>query len=384
MPTFRLISLSGENDLLIKTARPYCHQSSPNVRHLHLGQGDRVLRADLRVAVRAFAPEAGDGLGDLFICGAIAQEPTQVKAFDREQAGIELAFRGEAGPGAGAAKRLGDGSDHTDLAAAILVAPALRDLAFVVRVVRLQRQFGVDHPDDLSGGDHIVQAPAVAMTHVHVFNEAQDITLLAEEARHRQDAGFVQAALDHHVDLDRSQTDTRGCIHSIQYFLHRKIHIVHGLEGFIVQGIEADRHTLQASCLEGRRLFGKQRPVGRQGEVEIGDLGEHLHQERQVAPYERLPTRQADFADAMPGEEARQAGDLLEGENLVAVQELMIGPKDFLGHTVYTAKITPVGDGNSQVAQGSFQGIDQRVHLYIGSKWLLVIFNIIITILYEI
>ena len=42
------------------------------MRHFHLGQRDGVLRADLGVAVGAFAPDMGDLLGDFLVTGAAA------------------------------------------------------------------------------------------------------------------------------------------------------------------------------------------------------------------------------------------------------------------------------------------------------------------------
>ena len=52
---------------------------------------------------------------------------------DGEEAGVEPPVGGEAGAGAVAAERLGDRGDDADLAGAVLVAPALRHLAPVVR-----------------------------------------------------------------------------------------------------------------------------------------------------------------------------------------------------------------------------------------------------------
>jgi len=38
---------------------------------------------------------------------------------------------------------------------------------------------------------------------------------------------------------------------------------------------------------------------------------------------------------------------------------LMIRSEDFLGHAIHATKITPVGDGNSQVAQGAVESISK-------------------------
>ncbi len=54
------------------------------------------------------------------------------RAGRREQARVEPALGGDARPGAVAAERLRDGGDDADLAAAVAVAPAPRDLSAVV------------------------------------------------------------------------------------------------------------------------------------------------------------------------------------------------------------------------------------------------------------
>lgn len=88
----------------------------------------------------------------------------------------------------------------------------------------------------------------------------------------------------------------------------------------------------------------------------------------EVTPHQRLSTGQADLADAVIREDMSQAGDLFEGQDLVAVQELMIWPEDLFRHTIDTAEIAAVGDGNAQVAQGTFEGIYQRHRLWVGFK----------------
>ena len=62
----------------------------------------------------------------------------------REEAGVEAALGGEPRARAVAAERLRHRGDHADLAAAVAVAPALRDLAAVVRLDRLERELGGD------------------------------------------------------------------------------------------------------------------------------------------------------------------------------------------------------------------------------------------------
>jgi hypothetical protein len=192
---------------------------------------------------------------------------------------------------------------------------------------------------------------------IHEFDEAQDIALLAEKARHRQDARIIQAALDHHIHLDGTQAHPGSLLHPFQHARDREVYIVHSLKDFIIQGVEADGDPLQAGSLQGPRQPGEQRPIRRQGEIEVGDLGEHAHEQRQVAANERLPARQPDLAHPMADEDPCQSRDFFEGQDLIALQKLIARSKDLFGHAIHTPKITTVRDGNPQVAQGSLQGI---------------------------
>jgi hypothetical protein len=49
---------------------------------------------------------------------------------------------------------------------------------------------------------HVLHAPAVAGAHVHVFDEAQHVAVLAREGRERQHLVLVHAALHDAVELD--------------------------------------------------------------------------------------------------------------------------------------------------------------------------------------
>src|SRR5207245_7231033 len=100
------------------------------------------------------------------------------------------------------AERTGDRGDDADFAAAVPIAPALRNLARVIGVDGLQRQFAVDHANDFGGGHDVIHAPAIGMADVHVFDEAQDVPRAFEVTSHGQDFMLVHPTLDHHVDLD--------------------------------------------------------------------------------------------------------------------------------------------------------------------------------------
>src|SRR5690606_33463380 len=107
--------------------------------------------------------------------------------------------------------------DHADLAGAIDIAPALGDFTGVVGVGRLQREFGRDALDDLARGHDRAHLPAVGAAHVHELDEAHDVAAAAKVARHVDHAVVVLAALDHHVDLDRSKADGRRRVNAFEY-----------------------------------------------------------------------------------------------------------------------------------------------------------------------
>src|SRR5487761_2104346 len=99
--------------------------SAADVGHFDLALCRGIRGADLGIAVIACAPHGGDRGAYLHIRFAPAQQGAKVVARSREQTGVEHAFGGDAGAGAGAAERLGHRRDHADFARAVAVAPAL-------------------------------------------------------------------------------------------------------------------------------------------------------------------------------------------------------------------------------------------------------------------
>ena len=81
----------------------------------------------------------------------------------------------------------------------------------------------------------------------------------------------------------------------------------------------------------------------------------------ELLPEQRLAAREADLLDAERGERARDALELLEGEELLAVHEAVVVAEDRLRHAVRAAEVAAVGDRDPQVADRSAQGVE-RVH----------------------
>ena len=115
----------------VATSRSF--RASPSARCGSPSSGRRAASRSPRSASR-----------ELVVGRAAAQQRAQVVAARGEEAGVELALGREPRARAVAAERLRHRRDHADLAAAVAVAPALGDLAAVVRVDRLERQLGAD------------------------------------------------------------------------------------------------------------------------------------------------------------------------------------------------------------------------------------------------
>ena len=162
-----------------------------------------------------------------------------------EQAGEELAFGGQPQTRAVAAERLGDGGDDPDLAGTVEEAPALGHLTGIVRIDRGQRMHGVDARDDVAAGQHFFHAPAVAGTHVHVFDEAQDVSSAAEMLDHGQDLAVVQATAHHHVDLDAGETGLGSGLDASQHAVNREVGVVELAKQCVVQSVQADRDAIK-------------------------------------------------------------------------------------------------------------------------------------------
>ena len=286
----------------------------------------------------------------------------------REEAREHLPLRRQAHARARAAERLRDRGDDANLAGAVGVAPALRHFAEVIRLQRLDRPLLRDRLGDLAAGHDVVAAPAVRVADVHVLDEADDVPRAAEMAGHVDDARVVRAALHHHVDLDREELGLRGGVDRVEHARDREVDVVHPPEHLVVERVEADGDAAQARVAQRVRLrAGQQRAVRRQGEVgETADAREHLHEALEVAADQRLAAGQADLADCHRRHQRDQPLDLLEAQDLVALE-----PRQPLGgHAVLAAEVAAVGDRHAQIADPAAVPVDKRIHCH-GSKRIL-------------
>src|SRR5581483_8538270 len=96
---------------------------------------------------------------------------------------------------------------------------------------------------------------------------------------------------------------------------------------------------------ERRGLLRQEGSVRRQRELELApvralDRGEELDEMLDVATDERLAARDPHRADAEAREDPGDAGDLLEGEQLLPLEERVVAPEHLLRHAVEDRKST--------------------------------------------
>src|SRR4051812_37637787 len=81
-----------------------------------------------------------------------------------------------------------------------------------------------------------------------------------------------------------------------------------------------------------------------------------------VAANERLAARDADGADTELREDADDALDLLEGQQLLPLEERVVAPEDLFGHAIDAPEVAAVGDRHAQRLQRPAERIEQRLH----------------------
>jgi hypothetical protein len=74
---------------------------------------------------------------------------------------------------------------------------------------------------------------------------------------------------------------------------------------------------------------------------------------------QRLAAGDADLLDAEVDEDAGDALDLLEGQQLLARQEGVVVAEHFLGHAIHAAEVAAVGDRDAQVAHAAPAQVEQ-------------------------
>ena len=87
------------------------------------------------------------------------------------------------------------------------------------------------------------------------------------------------------------------------------------------------------------------------------DRGEHRDEPREVAAHERLAAGQAQVGHAHARHQPHDALDLLEAEDLVALEPgQAVG-----GHAVLAAEVAAVGDRDAQVGDAAAVPVEERL-----------------------
>ncbi len=197
------------------------------------------------------------------------------------------------------------------------------------------------------------------MPDVHVLDEPQRVAGAVEVAGQLEDRALVQPALDHDVDLD-GEPRSRRRVDSLEHAVDLEVDVVHCAKDLVVQRVEAHRYASEAGAGEiVRASRASSAPFVVSVRSTSPSAGQLLDQHRQVAPDERLAAGDADLLHAAAHEDACDALDLLERQQLVAAQELVVASEDLLRHAVDAPEVAAVGDGDAEIAQRTAECVGQ-------------------------
>jgi hypothetical protein len=130
------------------------------------------------------------------------------------------------------------------------------------------------------------------------------------------------------------------------------------VEAVALQRVHGDVEAVDPGAHELLGVASQEEAVGGDRQVvDPVDRGDHPGQRREVAADQRLAAGEPDVADAHLGKQGHQARDLLEGEDLGALE-----PGQALGgHAVLAAEVAAVGDRDPQVSDVATVAVSQRL-----------------------
>src|SRR5690606_5190680 len=140
-----------------------------------------------------------------------------------------------------------------------------------------------------------------------------------------------------------------GRVDPFEHARNREVDVVHRAEHRVLERIGAHGDALPSRRLEPRRLPPEERAGGGEREVEPADRRQLLDQRLEIAPHQRLAAGEPDLPDAELVEDAREALDLLEREERLAVEELEVLAEDLLRHAVDAAEVAAVRDRDAEI-----------------------------------
>src|SRR5207248_8446361 len=89
---------------------------------------------------------------------------------------------------------------------------------------------------------------------------------------------------------------------------------------------------------------------------------QQLHEVLDVPADERLAPGDPHHTHTEAGEDSSDACDLLETQELLALEEHVVAPIDLFRHAIDTAKVAAVGDRDAERLERSAELVQERLH----------------------
>jgi hypothetical protein len=215
---------------------------------------------------------------------------------------------------------------------------------------------GGDQREELGTRDHLLARPPGRTAHVHVLDEADLRAELPGEGEEVEHLVLVRPAHHHRVQLQREALGARR----LDAGEHAGVMVGtgEGKEALGPQRVQADGEPPEPGLVKLARTLGQEHSVGGHREVAHGGAsGERPHQGGDLRAEKRLSTRQTDLVDPQRAEDAGDAVQLLEGEQVLLRQPDVLR----LGHAVAAAQVAPVGDAQPQAPQRTAERVADEI-----------------------
>ena len=233
----------------------------------------------------------------------------------------------------------------------------------IERLERIHTLFScplVDDSEQLFAGNHILGAPPMpvgtrGLAHRHVFYESHMKGAIYRKLRKSEEI-LVQGAHRHGIDLDRVETRVEGRIDAVERILHRA-HARDHAELVGIERVQRDVHARKPRSFQVGGHARQQHAVRRHGHVHNARHGgKGFDQIDDALAHKRLPTRQANAANAHVRRDLHQAANLIEPHDLVVGN--LTHPLG--GHAIDAAQVAPVGKRYAHVVNRAPVCIFQR------------------------
>ena len=178
----------------------------------------------------------------------------------------------------------------------------------------------------------------------HVFDKAQVDRAVEREPREGRHI-LVEPAHNNAVDLNGLKAPSQ-CRVDASHGLFESAQARDLSKERRVERVERDVNAVKPRVFELRRQLGQQGTIGGERDVlNLRNRADVANKRNDAAADQRLATRQAHAANALPRYQAHKAGDFLGAEQLV----VRAGCHAIGRHAVNAAEIALVGNGNAQV-----------------------------------